>query len=318
VKKVVWLIVMAIALTSFSSQQSLASSIAGSKCTKAGITKTVSAKKYTCVIVGKRLVWNKGVAVKASQTKQASFPITIGQDLKGWHWDDRASKWISNQPVPKCKFPIVPAGALADFSKATIVNYPGKVRGGSYKPHGGVIWNIFPEPYVENVVVRAPFDGTVIGAWDGIDESGIYQFGLNFVSDCGVMVRMMHLYEAGPKMKLILKAINANGRKQVGETYTVAKLKKGDVIATNVGTPYGAPYVVGAGFDLGILDLRQRNKNKPFGLAEQTIGFGGGSIYYAEFGVCWFEGSWLSEQDKAILNKLPVIQGTQSDYCGKQ
>ena len=37
---------------------------AGAACSKAGSTSTVSGKKYTCIKSGKRLVWNKGVAVK--------------------------------------------------------------------------------------------------------------------------------------------------------------------------------------------------------------------------------------------------------------
>ena len=39
---------------------------AGSTCSKAGATATVSGKKYTCIKSGKKLVWNKGVAVKKS------------------------------------------------------------------------------------------------------------------------------------------------------------------------------------------------------------------------------------------------------------
>ena len=36
---------------------------AGATCKKAGITSTYGGKKYTCVKSGKKLVWNKGVAV---------------------------------------------------------------------------------------------------------------------------------------------------------------------------------------------------------------------------------------------------------------
>jgi hypothetical protein len=39
---------------------------AGAKCTKAGATSTTGGKKYTCVKSGSKLVWNKGVAVKAA------------------------------------------------------------------------------------------------------------------------------------------------------------------------------------------------------------------------------------------------------------
>ena len=36
---------------------------AGAACKKAGITSTYAGKKYTCIKSGKKLVWNKGVAV---------------------------------------------------------------------------------------------------------------------------------------------------------------------------------------------------------------------------------------------------------------
>ena len=38
--------------------------VSGTKCTKAGTTKTVTNVKYTCVKQGSKLVWNKGVAIK--------------------------------------------------------------------------------------------------------------------------------------------------------------------------------------------------------------------------------------------------------------
>ena len=43
-----------------------ATSKAGAKCTKAGATATNAGKKFTCVKSGTKLVWNKGVAIKAA------------------------------------------------------------------------------------------------------------------------------------------------------------------------------------------------------------------------------------------------------------
>lgn len=43
---------------------------AGAKCTKAGITATAAGKKFTCIKSGARLVWNKGVAIKAAAKPQ--------------------------------------------------------------------------------------------------------------------------------------------------------------------------------------------------------------------------------------------------------
>jgi hypothetical protein len=45
--------------------------IAGSKCSKLNASMTVSGKKYTCIKSGGKLVWNKGVLVKKSETLKA-------------------------------------------------------------------------------------------------------------------------------------------------------------------------------------------------------------------------------------------------------
>jgi hypothetical protein len=47
---------------------------AGAKCTKAGVTATASGKKFTCVKSGKKLVWNKGVAIKKPLPVVTSTP----------------------------------------------------------------------------------------------------------------------------------------------------------------------------------------------------------------------------------------------------
>ena len=40
---------------------------AGSACTKQGVKQISGGKSFTCVKQGKKLVWNKGVAVKKSE-----------------------------------------------------------------------------------------------------------------------------------------------------------------------------------------------------------------------------------------------------------
>jgi hypothetical protein len=48
---------------------SFAAAKAGAKCTKAGATSTTGGKKFTCVKSGSKLVWNKGVTIKAAAPK---------------------------------------------------------------------------------------------------------------------------------------------------------------------------------------------------------------------------------------------------------
>ncbi len=47
---------------------------AGAKCTKAGSTATSGGKKFTCIKSGTKLVWNKGVVIKAAAPKPSSTP----------------------------------------------------------------------------------------------------------------------------------------------------------------------------------------------------------------------------------------------------
>jgi len=49
---------------------------AGGTCTQAGITSVASSKTYTCIKSGKKLVWNKGVAVATSNPTPAATPTT--------------------------------------------------------------------------------------------------------------------------------------------------------------------------------------------------------------------------------------------------
>ena len=47
----------------------------GSMCSKLGATSTSAGKKYTCIKSGKKLVWNKGVAVAAPKPTETPTPI---------------------------------------------------------------------------------------------------------------------------------------------------------------------------------------------------------------------------------------------------
>ena len=50
---------------------------AGATCKKAGVTTTVAGKKFTCVKSGKRLVWNKGVALPKPKPTAAPNPVPV-------------------------------------------------------------------------------------------------------------------------------------------------------------------------------------------------------------------------------------------------
>ena len=57
---------------------------AGGTCSKAGITSVAASKTYTCIKSGKKLVWNKGVAVAASKPTPAATPTTAANYATLW------------------------------------------------------------------------------------------------------------------------------------------------------------------------------------------------------------------------------------------
>lgn len=73
---------------------------AGAKCTKAGSTKVVKDKSYTCVKTGKKLVWDKGVVIKTmltpTPTPSATIkPIKNFSELKTRYLDFHYLAWDS-------------------------------------------------------------------------------------------------------------------------------------------------------------------------------------------------------------------------------
>jgi hypothetical protein len=57
---------------------------AGGTCSKAGITSVAASKTYTCIKSGKKLVWDKGVAVAASNPTPAATPTTAANYATLW------------------------------------------------------------------------------------------------------------------------------------------------------------------------------------------------------------------------------------------
>ena len=60
-------------------QASAATAKAGATCTKLKATSIVKGKKFTCIKSGKKLIWDKGVTVKALVTKPSPTPNSSTQ-----------------------------------------------------------------------------------------------------------------------------------------------------------------------------------------------------------------------------------------------
>jgi len=64
-------LVTAVFLSTFA-LPSQATTIAGTSCSKVGLTKTTGGVKYFCVKSGKKLIWNKGTVLKVTPSTSAS------------------------------------------------------------------------------------------------------------------------------------------------------------------------------------------------------------------------------------------------------
>jgi hypothetical protein len=68
----------------------------GAKCKKAGVTATVSSKKFTCIKSGGKLVWNKGVAIKKTAAIKAGVcPSKLAADKDPGITQARASALLT-------------------------------------------------------------------------------------------------------------------------------------------------------------------------------------------------------------------------------
>jgi hypothetical protein len=84
-----YLLVIALSLAPFP-QASAATAKAGVKCTKLKSTSIVKGKKFTCIKSGKKLVWDKGVAVKPPAEPVTKQPTT-----------EPAPKWPAETDIRK-------------------------------------------------------------------------------------------------------------------------------------------------------------------------------------------------------------------------
>ena len=301
-----------------------ASPKAGTACKKAGIKVTSNGYAFTCLKSGKKLTWSKGIPTKkitprptakptpsqSGQSNPTPSPSSSNNPVT-WEWMDNQGKWVANGIPLACTFPIIPAGSLLDFTKPLSLLQPGQVRGGSYKPHGGLRWSVYGS-YIADTKITVPFDGVLTVAWQYKTE-GVYQFGVNIVHPCGFMLRLGHLHVASPQFAAILSALPPAVEMDSRESSLnpPVAVKAGDVIATAVGIPPPASAdAMGTFFDFGLLDLRAPNPAVPTDFTSNA------DAKYAKYSLCWYKGNYLSESDKALVAKLPLSNGdSTSTYC---
>ncbi len=183
--------------------------------------------------------------------------------------------------------------APVDLSKVTSILYPGQVRGGDFKPHGGFR---FDSSKFDEVEVKAPIDAVLDSASRYIEQEEI-QYMFDFRTPCGIMYRFDHLLTLTPKFAEIVKGLPAAKEHDSRTSGLSQKISvtKGEIIATAVGFRKNNNVFV----DFGVYDMRGKFFQGP-----------------RENAICWFD--LLPPEDSAKVKSLPPADsksGSQSTLC---
>lgn len=221
-------------------------------------------------------------------------------------WKQTPDGWTSTQTPPTCgNQPLL--SLPVNINLATSILYPGQVRGGNYKPHGGIRFDNARDNFI---TVKAPIDGYLVRGARYI-ESNEVQYLLDFMNNCGIMYRFDHLKELPQSLMDIVDKWPkpSENSSQTNNVSPAILFKKGDLIAIQIGLSKN----LNVGFDWGVYDFRNTNeasKSTTYQAAHQQ------DKELSWHAVCWLE--WLPNQDSLQVNSLPSgdqASGKKSDYC---
>ena len=212
---------------------------------------------------------------------------------------------LENQITEPCPNPLVLQSPV-DLSLATSVLYPGQLRGGDYKAHGGFRFDSSP---TNQINVKAPMSGSLVTGSRYI-EMGEVQYLLEFSTPCGIRYRFDHLKTLTPKFA---EAVGQFPEPKVDDSKTTdlgspVTVIAGELIATEVGFSKNG---LNVSLDFGVYDMRSKNK-----ASQDPLWASKHPREQAQHGVCWFD--FLSETDENRVRSLPggdTVSGKTSDYC---
>jgi len=218
-----------------------------------------------------------------------------------WHYEENL--WKVSGVAKACPEKIIESTPV-DISLVTSVLYPGQVRGGDYKPHGGFR---FDNSDNEDIKVIAPMEAYVVRGSRYLKDGEI-QYMFEMINPCGIMYRFDHLRVLSPKFERIAEEFREASEGDSRTTnVNLVGVKSGETIATAVGIKNTQNVFL----DFGLYDLRKKNSasKNPNWLDEH-----GGE--FAPYALCWI--NFLPEEDKIIIKSLPGadgVSGKKSDYC---
>lgn len=214
---------------------------------------------------------------------------------------DHASDTTSDESVD-CSEPLV-LSLPVPIADVESIMYPGQIRGGDYKPHGG-----FRMSSTSNDVnVAMPMDAKVTKAARYL-EQGELQYLFEFSNECQMRMRFDHLATVSSELQALADTLpEAKPDDSRTTNFNGPSLRKGAIVATRVGFVKNN----NVSFDFGLYDDSKKNDAS----ADSTWA----SLHQFEndqHGVCWFD--YLSESDRQSVLALPATDmnsGKTSDYC---
>src|SRR3989344_6959525 len=219
-------------------------------------------------------------------------------------WARTEDGWKVSGTPPACPEPLVKLPI--DISQATSILYPGQLRGGDFKAHGGFR---FDNQQNNSVTVSAPLDAELVYASRYI-EMGELQYMLDFIAPCGYTYRFDHLLALDSKFQAVADKL-PEAKESDSRTTSISPsvpVKAGETIATQIGMNKSRLNVF---FDWGLYDMRTKNQS-----SKDTAWAAAHDFPNALHGVCWFD--LLSAEDKAKVRALPASDsdsGKTSDFC---
>jgi hypothetical protein len=218
-------------------------------------------------------------------------------------WSYSGSAWQANTTPPNCPEPMTIAFP-ADLSKATAILYPGQVRGGDYKAHGGAR---FDNSKNTDVPVSLPVDAKLIDGSRYI-EVGEVQYMLDFEMSCGIRIRLDHLLTLAPDFQALVDAQLPAAKPDDSRT---TNFSGSNFFAANTLVATAAGHTGNVAFDFGVYDLRKRNAVSQNATWAAEHANKASQAYYA---VCWLD--WIpAAQQSALQAAINTTQNKTSDYC---
>lgn len=248
------------------------------------------------VILGITVITLVGFA--AFRLTKAKQPLDVQNSNVSTQTSQNAKEASNNACSTK---PVLPLPT--DITKVQSILYPGQVRGGNYKPHGGFRFS----GSTNSINVSMPVSAKLISGSRYI-EAGEVQYLFEFEADCKIHFRFDHLATLSSAMqaeadKLPEAKVDDSRTTNLGGV----RFNAGDIIATKVGYLKTA----NVSFDYGLYDYSTKNessKNASWATLHPSDN--------EQYGVCWFD--YLSHSDKATVLALPATDqqaGKTSDYC---